>query len=123
VLGLARLADDKRFQSNAARLQNVGELEPLLREVFSTCTMAECQRLLDSVGVPAAPINDLAQVFADPQVVARGMVREVTRPDGQKSRMLASPIRMSRSAIRDHCLPPRLGEHDSEELKAWRISG
>jgi len=123
VMGLPGVADDERFSSNAARLRNMGELDPLLRAAFLRHTMADCQRILDKAGVPAAPINNLAQVFDDPQVVARNMVREVARPDGRTSRILASPIRMSRSPLRDDRPPPRLGEHDDGQLEGWPAAG
>jgi len=119
VMGLPGVADDERFSSNAARVRNMLALDPLLREAFSRHTMAECQQILDNAGVPAAPINNLAQVFDDPQVVARNLVRDVVRPDGGQSRILASPIRMSRSPLRDGRLPPRLGEHDVGQLEGW----
>jgi len=122
VMDLPGVADDERFCSNAARLRNMRELDPLLREAFSRHTMAECQQMLNGAGVPAAPINNLAQVFEDPQVLARNMVRDVARPDGRKSRILASPIRMSRSPMRDDRVPPRLGEHDVEPLDDWPVA-
>ena len=81
--------------------------------------MDECQNLLNQAGVPAAPINDIAQVFRDPQVVARDLVREIERPDGGTARVLASPIRMSRSPLRKPEPPPRLGEHTSQVTDGW----
>jgi crotonobetainyl-CoA:carnitine CoA-transferase CaiB-like acyl-CoA transferase len=76
--------------------------------------MAACLALFEAAGVPASPINTLAQVFADPQVIARGMVREVARPDGPAVRVIANPIRMSRTPPRSDRPPPQLGEHTDE---------
>ncbi|NYT23866.1 CoA transferase [Alcaligenaceae bacterium] len=119
VMGLPELAADPRFARNADRLAHVAELEPLLREAFAHRKVAECETLLSAAGVPAAPINDIGQVFEDPQVLARGVLREVARPDGTVSRMLGSPIRMSRSPLRDGRPPPRLGEHTAEVQGGW----
>ena len=114
VLGLEGVAEDPRFARNAARLRHADALAPLIEAALLRRGMAEWQALLDAAGVPASPINDLAQVFADPQVQARGMVREVARPDGQRARVIANPIRMSRTPPRYDRPPPRLGEHTAE---------
>ncbi|MES2483814.1 MAG: CaiB/BaiF CoA-transferase family protein [Pseudomonadota bacterium] len=113
------LAADERFASNASRLGHVEQLAPLIAEAMARKTVAECQAQLDAVGVPVAPINNIAQVFADPHVVARGMVREVERADGGTSRLIANPIRMSRSAVRDDRRPPLLGEHTRQAQDGW----
>jgi len=87
ALGLEALADDPRFATNAARVTNRGALEeqlsPVLRQRGRDPLLAE----LAAVGVPAGPINDLAQVFADPQVIARGMRIDIDGIPG-----VASPI-------------------------------
>lgn len=119
VMELPELAADPRFARNADRLAHVADLEPLLREAFAHRTVAQCEALLSGAGVPAAPINDIGQVFEDPQVLARGVLREVARPDGTISRTLGSPIRMSRSPLRDDRPPPRLGEHTAEVQGGW----
>jgi len=119
AMDLAQVAQDQRFSTNEARLCNAAALESLLKAAFSRYTMAECQRLLDKAGVPISPINNLAQVFADPQVIAREMVRDVPRSDGQISRVLASPIRLSRSPLREYSPAPRLGQHDPEKEAGW----
>lgn len=119
AMGLGGLARDERFGTNEARLSNVAALEPLLKDAFARFTMAECQQLLDQAGVPVAPINNLEQVFSDPHVVAREMVREVARDDGGISRVLASPIRFSRSPLRGAEPAPRLGQHDADKHAHW----
>lgn len=114
VLGLGGVADDPRFARNDARLRNADALGPLIAEAMAPRSRAEWQELLDAAGVPASPINDLAQVFADPQVVARGMVQEVTAADGRVVRTIRSPMRLSRTPVCDNRPPPRLGEHMAE---------
>ena len=119
ALEVPMLATDPRFVHNADRLQHRQVLEGLLGAAFSGFTVAACRARLESAGVPAAPINDLRQVFEDPQVVARGLVREVIRPDGRRVRLLGSPIRMSRSLLLDERPAPRLGEHSCEIGLGW----
>lgn len=119
AMDIPELAKDERFARNGLRLKHADILGPLVARAFAGRTVSECQRLLNEAGVPAAPINNMAQVFKDPQVVAREMVREVKRPDGQKARVLANPIRMSRSPLRLPELPPRLGEHNEQVTGDW----
>lgn len=119
AMDVPELAADERFRRNSQRLQHADILGPLIAQAFARRTVDQCQKLLNAAGVPAAPINDIAQVFEDPQVVAREMVREVERPDGSRARILANPIRMSRSPLRTPGVPPRLGQHNGEVADGW----
>ena len=119
AMAVPEMARDPRFIRNGSRLQHAEILNPLVARTFACRTVDECQNLLNEAGVPAAPINDIAQVFRDPQVVARDLVREIERPDGGTARVLASPIRMSRSPLRKPEPPPRLGEHTSQVTDGW----
>ena len=89
ILGEAGLADDARFATNAARLANRGQLIPLLAAKIAAWDAQPLSLALEAEGVPAGPINDIADVFADPQVQARGMR---FRPEGARVDGLASPI-------------------------------
>jgi len=89
ILGVPEWADDPRFVNNAARLANRAELIPLLAAKIGAWDAQPLSLALEAEGVPAGPINDLAQVFADPQVQARGMR---FRPDGASIDGVASPI-------------------------------
>ena len=89
ILGEPGWAGDPRFVTNAARLANRGELIPLLAAKIAAWEAQSLSLALEAEGVPAGPINDLAGVFADPQVQARGMR---FRPDGASVDGLASPI-------------------------------
>jgi crotonobetainyl-CoA:carnitine CoA-transferase CaiB-like acyl-CoA transferase len=89
ILGAPDWADDVRFSGNAARLANRAALIPLLAARIATWSAYDLSHALDAEGVPAGPINDIAAVFADPQVQARGMR---FRPDGAQIDGLASPI-------------------------------
>lgn len=117
ALGLDGVATDPRFARNEARLRHVEELASLIGNAMATRTIAQCQALLDDAGVPAGPINNVQQVFADPQVIERGMVRELGEAGGKPARIVASPIRMSRTPITYQRPPPKRGEHGDEILR------
>ena len=89
ILGEPQWADDPRFANNAARLANRAELIPLLAVKIAGWGAQPLSLALEAEGVPAGPINDLAGVFADPQVIARGMR---FRPEGADIDGVASPI-------------------------------
>lgn len=118
ALGQEGAADDPRFARNEARLRHAEELAPMITAALAHRSMAECQAMFDAVGVPASPINNLAQVFDDPQVVAREMVQEITSASGRKARVIRNPIRLSRTPVRIDLPPPRLGEH-TDEIKRY----
>jgi crotonobetainyl-CoA:carnitine CoA-transferase CaiB-like acyl-CoA transferase len=73
--------------------------------------------LLDAAGVPNGPINDIAQVFAEPQVKARGVRIEVEHPVAGRLPMVASPMRFSGTPLEHKTPPPLLGEHTEEVLR------
>ncbi|MCB1994430.1 MAG: CoA transferase, partial [Rhodoferax sp.] len=116
VLGEPGWISDPRFATNAARVRHLGELAPLLREKFLPRGRAELITALDAAGVPCGAINDVAQVFDDPQVKARGMLRQVPHPCGVDAPQLASPIRFADGPLPTVHAPPLLGQHSAEIL-------
>jgi crotonobetainyl-CoA:carnitine CoA-transferase CaiB-like acyl-CoA transferase len=116
VAGLTALADDSRFSSNKARVANRTELIPLLRQATVFKTTAEWVALLEAAGVPCGPINDLAQVFADPQVQARGLRLDLPNSLGSTTPQVASPLRLSETPVQYRNAPPLLGEHTEHVL-------
>jgi crotonobetainyl-CoA:carnitine CoA-transferase CaiB-like acyl-CoA transferase len=94
VLGDPAMAKDERYVTNAARVVNRETLIPRLFELTRKLSKAELAEKFEAVGVPAGPINTLAEVFADPQVIARGM-----RIDLRTRRPRAAP---SGRALADH---------------------
>ncbi|HMJ79933.1 MAG TPA: CoA transferase [Candidatus Dormibacteraeota bacterium] len=112
------LADDPRFASNAARLAHRDELRPLLEEIFGGAASASWLARLAAAGVPSGPLNDLAAVFAEPQVLARGMLQTVTHPTAGTVRLPGIPFKLSATPASVRRAPPLLGEH-SEEILAW----
>ena len=101
---------------NLTRTVNRDEVSALLEAVFLTRSVEEWLQRLDDADVPAGPINDVAQVFANPQVRHRGMAAEVESPLGGTLRVVANPIRYSDTPIERPTRPPGLGEHTSAIL-------
>ena len=115
VLGAPQLADDPRFRSFGERFANRETLLPLLRERFATRTTEEWLERLRG-RVPCAPVNDVRQALADPQVLARDMIVEVPHPEFGTLREVRSPVR-TEGEIRQLRRAPRLGEHTDEILR------
>ncbi|HEX5147676.1 MAG TPA: CoA transferase [Candidatus Limnocylindrales bacterium] len=111
------LADDPRFVDNAARLAHRGELRELLVLAFSARTSAEWLARLDAAEVPCGPINDLAAVFRDPQVLARRMVETVEHPTIGPVRVTGVPFKLSETPASVRSAPPLLGQHTDEVLR------
>lgn len=101
---------------NLTRTVNRDAVSALLEGVFLTRNVDEWLRRLDEADVPAGPINDVAQVFANPQVRHRGMAAEVESPLGGTLRVVANPIRYSETPIERPLRPPGLGEHTANVL-------
>jgi crotonobetainyl-CoA:carnitine CoA-transferase CaiB-like acyl-CoA transferase len=116
IAGHAEWATDPRFASNAARVAHRGELLPLLRQATVMRTTADWIATLDAAGVPCGPINDLAAVFADPQVQARGLRMTMPHPLAGEVPLVASPMRLSETPVEYRLPPPLLGQHTREVL-------
>lgn len=110
-------ASDPRFASNKARVAHRKELVPMIRQVTVFRTTAEWVTLLEQAGVPCGPINDLAQVFADPQVQARGLRVDMSHPLSGTVPQVASPIRLSGTPVEYRKAHPLLGEHSEAVLQ------
>jgi crotonobetainyl-CoA:carnitine CoA-transferase CaiB-like acyl-CoA transferase len=111
------LADDARFASNGKRVENRAEITRLLQDVFSRRSTREWVELLEAAGVPNGPINDVAQVFEEPQVKARGIRIELDHPVAGKLPTVASPMRFSATPVEHTLAPPTLGQHTDEILR------
>jgi crotonobetainyl-CoA:carnitine CoA-transferase CaiB-like acyl-CoA transferase len=115
--GCAQLASDARFASNGKRVENRAELTRLLQEIFLTRSTSQWVDLLETAGVPNGPINNIAQVYAEPQVKARGVRVELTNASGVSVPLVASPMRFSETPIEYRLAPPALGQHTEEVLR------
>jgi crotonobetainyl-CoA:carnitine CoA-transferase CaiB-like acyl-CoA transferase len=116
VAGCAHLAADPRFAKNQGRVRHRATLVPLLETIFKTRTKHDWLAALEAAKVPCGAINNLAEVFADPQVLARGMVHTWQHPLGGAVQLVASPIKMSLTPVRTDLPPPTLGQHTREIL-------
>ena len=112
-------ADDPRFASNASRVAHRAELIPLIRQVTVFRTTAQWIAALERAGVPCGPINDIAEVFGDPQVRHRQLQREMAHPSAGRVSLVANPIRLSRTPVSYRMAPPLLGEHKESVFRDW----
>lgn len=107
------------FATNSARVRNRDELEALLAEVFAGYTTAEAIDRLSDHDVPVSDVQDMAALFDDPQVLARGMRASVEHPEIDDLELPGSPMHFSRTpaTIRRH--PPRFGERTTAVLREY----
>ena len=115
--GRPELADDPRFSTNPMRVRHRDTLAPLLADMVKTRTKQEWIKLLEKAGVPCGPINNLDEVFENPQVRARGLQVDLPHPAGATARLVGSPIKMSATPPRYDMPPPLLGQHTEEVLR------
>lgn len=108
MLGRDELGTDPRFATNAARLANRADLDAALTPELKRFTRSELLAACEERGIPAGPINRVDEVFADPQVQARGLAFELD--DGRRA--LRSPMRFSDAELALGKPSPRLGEDD-----------
>lgn len=122
LLGGVEWARDERFATNAARVRNRDALYDLLLPAFAARTRAGLIAGLDAVGVPCAPINSVPEVFEDPQVRHRGMLREIAHPLAGVTPQVVSPLRFVNEPLRFDRAPPLLGQHTEEILREFGLS-
>jgi crotonobetainyl-CoA:carnitine CoA-transferase CaiB-like acyl-CoA transferase len=116
VAGTPQLAADPRFATNAARVAARAALVAILAPLLASRRTAEWVEALEAADVPCGPINDLAQVFADPQVRHRELRVEIPRAGGGAVPVVRSPMRLSGTPVAHDVPPPALGEHTREVL-------
>lgn len=116
AVGLDHLLDDPRYQGSLERAKHRNELSSAVAEVLKAKTTSEWIELLVAKGVPCGPVNDVQNVFGDPQVKALGMAQPVKHPNLGEINVVAQPMEMS-GCSREIRLPtPGVGEHTAEEL-------
>jgi len=111
IAGRPDVARDSRFATNAGRVTHRHALVPLVAGWLAGRTTREWLAALEPAGVPCGPVNNLDQVFADPQVRHRGMRVDLPHPDAGSVPSVASPLRFSATPPEQAVPPPRLGEH------------
>ena len=108
--------EDSRFATNPERVRNRDLLVGLISGRLRERPAREWLAALEPSGVPCGPINDLSQVFADPQVRHRGMEVRAPHPAAGEVRMVANPIKFSATPVTHEVAPPLLGQHTAEVL-------
>ncbi len=116
LMGLPELPTDARFVNNQVRVSHRSELNALLEPIFLSKPKQHWIDALGELGVPCGPVNELHEVFADPQVQEREMVIHMQHPQRAAMPLLANPIRLSDTPIQYRLRPPDLGEHTDEVL-------
>ena len=116
VLDLEELLEDPRFASNDLRRQNRAELNRIVGERIGTGSRDYWMERLNAAGVPAGPVNDLAQAFGDPQVLHQEMILQSDQPGGQVG-MTGFPVKLSATPARLGRPSPQKGQHSEEVLQ------
>ena len=115
--GRPELASDPRFATNPQRVQHRDVLVPLLADMVRTRSRAEWIAQLEAVGVPCGPINDVGEVFDNPQVQARDMAVHMAHPSAGSVPLVRSPMKLSATPAIAELAPPLLGQHTDEVLR------
>ncbi|MGB6119327.1 MAG: CaiB/BaiF CoA-transferase family protein [Mesorhizobium sp.] len=116
AVGIEALADNVDFATNPARVSNRKALRAAIIETLSSWTKADLLAKLEPAGVPASPINTIAEAFADPQAVARGMRMDLEDATGFALPSVRQPMLFSETPLTYERPSPRLGEHTAEIL-------
>ena len=111
------LAADPKFLTNGQRVSNRDEITDLLAAIFIQKSTKEWVKLLDDAGVANGPINSIAEVFEEPQVLARGMKIELPHATAGKVTLVGSPMKFSATPVEYEIPPPALGQHTQEILE------
>ena len=121
AVGQPEVGTDPRFATISARVLNRAELDAWLVPVTRSRALADWTALLERAQVPGGPINGMDQVFADEQVIARGMRAELEHPVYGPVPTVRNPIRFSETPLEPAGAPPALGQHNEEVLRSLGI--
>ncbi|MFZ2826698.1 CoA transferase, partial [Hydrogenophaga sp.] len=111
VLGLPALAQDERYATNAARVAHRAELLTQLTPALLARSTAEWVSLLEAQTVPCSPILDIGQTLQRPQVLARGLLADVSTDAGPRMPLVAAPVLFDGQRALNHRAPPTLNQH------------
>jgi len=114
IAGCPELAEEPRFKTNSQRIVHRAELIPLIAEIMRTRSKQEWIEALEAATVPCGPINNMKEVFEDPQVRHRELRVDIPHPAGGTAPVVASPMRLSQTPVEYRIAPPLLGQHNDE---------
>jgi crotonobetainyl-CoA:carnitine CoA-transferase CaiB-like acyl-CoA transferase len=117
VQQVLRSGRDTRYATNTKRVENRAAITEILAAIFKKRTTRDWVSALEAAGVANGPINNLKQVFEEPQVVARGMRIDLPHPTAGTVPLVASPMRFSATPLEHKLAPPTLGQHTDEILR------
>ena len=117
AIGMPELKDDSRFTTEPLRVKHRDDLNAIFIQVFKSKEKSYWVKLLNEAGVPTGPIYDMAEVFADPQVISQEMVAEVTHPKIGKLKLVNQALKLSRTPAKVKTATPELGQNTQEILK------
>lgn len=109
IAGLADMAEDERYITMAGRIRNRETMIPRIMAAIKTRTSSEWIKQLEAASVPCGPINTIDQVFADPQVKARGLAVTLESADAGAVRLVGNPVKLKSGASTSQKAPPKLG--------------
>jgi formyl-CoA transferase len=116
VGGEAHLADNPLFKTNPLRVEHRKKLVPLLEQMTRKKTKGEWISLLEKANVPCGPINNIKEVFENEQVIAREVQINVPHPTAGSMKLVASPMKLSKTPTDVRMAPPTLGQHTNQIL-------
>ena len=117
AIGATALAADPALATSALRIENRDRVIPALAAIFATRPTADWVEALDAANVPCAPVNDISQTLAHPQIAAMKMVLDVARRDGGSMPLVGVPLNLSATPAAPGAAPPLLGEHTDAILR------
>jgi crotonobetainyl-CoA:carnitine CoA-transferase CaiB-like acyl-CoA transferase len=112
------IANDPKFTTNPLRVENRDELIPILERIFKTESFKHWVELLDQAGIPAGPVYELSDLFADPHIIEREMVTTMEHPSFGEIKQVGIPIKLSETPGELVSPPPMLGQHSIEILQS-----
>lgn len=116
ILTIPHIAEDAKYSTNPNRVTNRNSLIPILQREFLKQPIAHWKKLCDKHAIPCGPIQNLEEVYHDPQLEARNMFLNMDHPTAGKIKVIGSPLKLSRTPVTFRYYPPDIGEHNEEIL-------
>jgi formyl-CoA transferase/CoA:oxalate CoA-transferase len=117
TIGMPNLADESRFATNPARVQNRNQLVPILEKAFAEKTRQEWLKVLLDARLPAGPVYSMEEIFSDTHVQHREMLQKIRHPKAGIINQIGIPMKFSQTKSEIRSPPPLLGEHTDEVLR------